>query len=217
MRRILVAVVLLMAACDPPEAESRFVYVAVGASDTTGVGLADPQGQAWPRLFHQRAVPDAEYVNVGVAGSTVADALQAQVPKALEARSTVVTVWLNVNDLSRFVGPAAYEAQLRDLVHRLREGGTNVLVANTPVIDRLPAVMRLGLSPDAVNAAVDSYNEAIRRVVESEHAVLVDLHAVPFDPGYVGPDGFHPSAAGHQAVAAAFAEAYERAFATVKS
>ena len=51
--------------------------------------------------------------------------------------------------------------------------------------------------------------------VDAEGAVLVDLHAQPFDPAYVGADGFHPSAAGHKAIAAVFAAAYEREFATV--
>lgn len=216
-RALLIVATLLMATlmttCDSPDRDTRFVYVAVGASDTTGVGLLDPAREAWPHVFRRAVLPeDAEYTTVGVPGSTVEAALQAQVPKALARQPTLVTVWLNVNDLTRFVPPAGYEAQLRELVRRLRRGGrTTVLVANTPVLDQLPAVARLGLSPETVNAAVDSYNAAVDRVVEAEGAVLVDLHAERFDPSYVGADGFHPSAAGHLAVAAVFAAAYERA------
>lgn len=210
-RALLIVAALLMTTCNSAD-DGRFVYVAVGASDTTGVGLLDPGREAWPHVFRRAVLPeDAEYATVGVSGSTVEAALKTQVPKALEREPTLVTVWLNVNDLTRFVPAATYEAQLRELVRRLRRGGgTTVLVANTPVLDQLPAVARMGLSPELVNAAVDGYNAVIDRVVRDEGAVLVDLHAERYDPSYVGADGFHPSAAGHMAVAAVFAAAYER-------
>jgi acyl-CoA thioesterase-1 len=214
--RLLIAVLLPVACTGEEGAVERVVYVAVGASDTTGVGLADPAREAWPQVFRRAALPDdARFVNVGVSGSTVADALRVQVPRALDADPTLVTVWLNVNDLVRLVGPDTYEARLRDLVNRLRGGGrTTVLVANTPRLDHLPVVSRFGIDPALVSRGVDSYNAAIQRVVESEGAVLVDLHAEEVDPVYVGPDGFHPSASGHRAVAALFAAAYERSRAT---
>lgn len=211
-RALLIVAALLMPACTTSDDTEPVVYVAVGASDTTGVGLLDPTREAWPHVFRHAVLPeDAEYTTVGVSGSTVEAALKAQVPKALEWQPTLVTVWLNVNDLTRFVPAASYEAQLRELVRRLRRGGrTTVLVANTPKLDQLPAVARLGLSADVVKAAVAGYNAVIDRVVRDEGAVLVDLHAEPFDPSYVGTDGFHPSAAGHKAIAAVFAAAYER-------
>ena len=64
---------------------------------------------------------------------------------------------------------------------------------------------------------VDAYNQAVARVVSKEGAVLVDLFAVGMkaraagqEASLVGSDGFHPSTAGHRAVAAAFVAAYER-------
>lgn len=228
MRRVLILalVVLLSGACrdDKPAApvaegereEEPIVYVAVGASETVGVGAGDPT-LAWPEVFRRRALPpDTVFTSLGVSGSTVAAALQQQAPRAVELQPTLVTVWLNVNDLTRFVAPETYESQLRDLVHRLRrDGETTVLVANTPALDRLPAVSRFGLDPALIDGAVDAYNRAIERVVRDEGAVLVDLHAASLaaratgkEAGYISGDGFHPSAAGHEAAAEVFAAAY---------
>jgi len=212
------------------------VYVAVGASESVGVGADDPPRQAWTQVFSETALPKrTQFVNLGIPGATVADAISRELPQALTLTPTIVTVWLNVNDLTSLVSPDQYEKQLDDLVHQLRRGGaTRVLVANTPPLDRLPAylaclpnpptgsppcaingVARL-LLPNAtvVNAAVAAYNDAVTRVVTKEGAVLVDLNAVGMqaradgrEPSLVGPDGFHPSTAGHAVVAKAFADA----------
>jgi lysophospholipase L1-like esterase len=176
------------------------------------------------------------YVNAGVSGSTVEGALAAQAPKVDEVHPTLATVWLNVNDILRNVSTETYEKELGDLVHRLRQGGkAKVLVANTPDVSHLPVVTACltteAPAPDGprcpipaffrgpqlldiVNRAVDAYNAAIGRIVAAEGAVLVDLHAASLQawsdgtgPSLVSKDGFHPSTAGHAAVAATFARA----------
>ena len=77
------------------------------------------------------------FTNVGISGATVERALKDEVPQAVALKPTIVTVWLNVNDLLRLVQPPTYEAQLRDLLHQLRGGGTaKVFVANTPSLKR---------------------------------------------------------------------------------
>ena len=217
-RALLIAAVVLMTACTDSDDADPVVYVAVGDSITAGTGLLDPGKEAWPRLFRQALPAEARMTSLGIPGSTVADALQKQAAKAVAEQPTLVTVLLGVNDLTHFVSAGTFETQLGDLVRQLRRGGeTTVLLGNIPVLDRLPAVARLGIEGAVVNAAVDAYNAVVGRVAEKEGAVLVDLHAEPFDPGYVGPDGFHPSAAGHQAIAAAFAAAYERSEAVALS
>ena len=161
--------------------------------------------------------------------------------EALQPPPNLVTVWLNANDIiSEFAvrsgaTGSTYEQRLGDLVKRLRRGGaTTVLVANTPALDRLPAYLgclqptgrcllpaqlrRFVPQPDVVVAKVDAYNQAIARVAEREGAVLVDLHAASLkareegrDAALVSADGFHPSTAGHAAVAETFAEAARKA------
>ncbi|HEX2040448.1 MAG TPA: GDSL-type esterase/lipase family protein [Acidimicrobiales bacterium] len=189
------------------------LYVAVGASDTVGVGTADPQREAWPRGFLRTALPEGtQYRTFATSGATTATALQRQVPKAVELQPDVVTVWLNVNDLVRFVPAPTYESQLRMAVRRLRRGGrSTVLVATTPAIEQLPVVASFGIPADVVRQSVEAYNAAIVRVAQAEGAVVVDLHSHRIEAELVAADGFHPSPAGHAAVAAAFTAAYRGA------
>jgi lysophospholipase L1-like esterase len=196
------------------------VYVAVGASETVGVGADDPATQAWPVVLHRRALPDDRLTNVGVSGSTVQAALRTQLPAALAAEPAVVTVWLAVNDVITGVPVPAYQRQLGRLVHGLRRGGrTAVLVGNVPELWRLPAyraclpgersevdcVLPFVPSEAEVRAQVGAFNRAIRSVVRREGARLVDLSGVPFGARLTSSDGFHPSTAGHRRIAAAFA------------
>lgn len=211
----------------PPTTAPPPVYVAVGASETVGVG-ADLPEQAWPEVLRRTRLPEGtRFTNLGISGATVAQALEQELPRALPLRPDLVTVWLNVNDLTAQVPVERYEAQLRQLVHALRrDGATKVLVANTPPVQLLPSYLEcrrrpLGacalvalIPPSVVSAAVDSYNAAIARVVQDEGAVLVDLHgaAVRADASgefnaLVAKDGFHPSTLGHRAVADTFAAA----------
>ncbi len=201
------------------------VYAAIGASETVGVGAEDPGSQAWPVVFLRTALPPtAVFHNFGTSGQTVRGALTAELPAALSVQPSLVTVWLNVNDITAGVAAADYEARLGELVHALRRGGAaRVLLANTPYLDRLPRYLACLARtqscpfagspppPAALNAQVDDYNAAIARVGQREGATLVDLHEageVPdIHPDWVGVDGFHPSARGYAAIAARFAAA----------
>src|SRR3954449_6393384 len=127
-------------ATSPTPAATPEVYVAVGASETVGVGADDPATQAWPRVLHDRALAGTRFVDVGVSGATVRDALTGQLARALAEEPDVVTVWLAVNDAISLVPVADYEQSLGNLVHALRQGGrTEVLVGNVPPLDQLPA------------------------------------------------------------------------------
>ena len=200
------------------------VYVAVGASETVGVGADHPASQAWPHVLQRRELADARYVNVGVSGSTVGQALTEQLPQALAAEPDLVTVWLAVNDITHGVTVQTYEQQLRTLVHALRrDGATEVLVGNVPAVQDLPAyraclpgattdvecVLPVVPPAELVAATVQSFNAAVERVVEAEGARLVDLSARRDLTRLTGDDGFHPSTRGHRLVAATFATALE--------
>ncbi|GAC1480490.1 MAG: hypothetical protein PVSMB9_05210 [Candidatus Dormibacteria bacterium] len=202
------------------------VYVAVGASETVGAGAEQGVRQAWPQLLYNDALPRAAvYYNVGIPGATTAVALTTELPEALAVHPNLVTVWLNVNDLLAGVTADAYEAQLDTLVHALRQrGSARVLVANTPYLDKLPAVVKcLSKSPPLtsqcptgagtptagqLNSQVDRYNAAISRVVSKEGAELVDLHSqgevADQHPDWISADGFHPSELGYVAIASRF-------------
>lgn len=197
------------------------LYVAVGASDAVGVGARRPRTEAWPRVLCRRAFPRrTRFVNLGVSGASAASALAGQVPQAERLRPDVVTVWLVVNDIVAGVSLDAYEATFDEIVARLRhDGTTQVLAGNCPYLDRMPAYLgglALGLlpGPAEANRIVDGYNEAIERVVRRYGATLVDLCSAGLaarrsglEPRLFAADGFHPSTAGHRAIAATFAAA----------
>jgi acyl-CoA thioesterase-1 len=225
----LIVAVLLLGACSfakpavlPPPADTgpAPVYVAVGASETTGVGSDQPLRDGWPRVLHRNAMPPGSiFVNMGIPGATVAQALAEEATQALAARPNLVTVWLNVNDMAKGVSPADYEGQLDSLVKSLRRGGAvRVLVANTPPLDKLPAYQSGRLfgavpPPEVVQQLVTDYNAAIARVVQKEGALLVDLYAAGMaaraagtEAGMVSRDGLHPNTAGHAAIADVFGQ-----------
>jgi lysophospholipase L1-like esterase len=231
---------LAVAACTPatqpappaPSPESSgptAVYVALGASESAGVGTADPARDAFPqRFFHHLGAASVLY-DFGIPGETTAAALKDELPPALAVEPTLATVWFNVDDLVAGVPVADFEARLDQLVSALhRAGATRILVANTPHLDRLPAYFACrpnppagsakcpltGLSPPPpaeLDALVQAYNAAIARVAARQGATVVDLYAageVPDQhPEYVSADGFHPSTQGAAAIADTFAAA----------
>jgi len=208
------------------------LYVAVGASETVGVGVPDPYRQAWPAVFFRDALPaSARFVDLGVPGITVSDALVQEVPAAVSLRPEVVTVWLNVNDLIAGVSPTAYGQELTELLEELRGGGrTQVLVANTPPVQAFPAYRqclpfmpsaggcdtgRRAPAPAQVAAIVAAYNAATDAAARASGSHVVDLYAAAERwvragtfASLIGPDNFHPNAGGYRLVAALFARAY---------
>jgi lysophospholipase L1-like esterase len=214
-------------------ASAPVVYAAIGASETYGIGAGDRYRQAWPQVFYNDVLPrTAVFYNFGIPGATTAQALHDEVPAAVAVHPTVVTVWLNVNDLINGVTAADYEAQLRQVLRALRRGGqARVLVANTPDLAQLPAyraclpnapaggptcLIPAGFmpTPQAVAAAVAAYNAAISDAVKREGATLVDLNLndsqIAQHPEWISADGFHPSTQGYAVIAKQFEDAYRR-------
>lgn len=204
------------------------IYVAVGASETAGVGTHDPFRQAWPKVLWRQALPEAILYDLGRAGSTLSEALVEQAGEAAALQPDIVTVWLNVNDLVAQVPVKSYEHDLRALLSMLRDVGATVLVATTPRIDSLPIYLACrpdppvdapacplpGLmlpTPNEVRGAVAAYNVAIDRVAAETGAIVVDLQIygnAPIEhPEWIADDGFHPSVEGARAIARAFEQA----------
>lgn len=203
------------------------IYVAIGASETSGVGTDDPFTEAWPKVLWRESLSEAVLYDLGRPGSTLAEALVEQAPQASALDPDVVTVWLNVNDLVRQVPAALFEQDLRRMLEPLTQTGASVLVATTPRIDSLPIYLACRPDPPAdgpscpapdvslptpaeVRAIVTRYNAAIERVAAETGAIVVDLQAYgdapKANPEWIAPDGFHPSTEGALAIADAFAD-----------
>jgi len=168
------------------EANTPVVWVALGADETDetdGEGLEDEDRlrSSWTRLVFREALPRRTvHYNLASADATAAEALDRQVPAALEVEPTLVAVWLTSGDIDEATAPADYERDLGAVVGALREDGARVLLANAPR-----------------STTSRPYNEAVARVAEDEGAELVDLSDVAFSR----------TVAGHRRAADAFAAA----------
>jgi lysophospholipase L1-like esterase len=187
------------------------VYVAIGASDTVGVGAPEPAKDGWVPLLHRRLPPGSKLVNLGISGARLGDAVARELPKALEAKPDLATVWNVVNDLNANVDLAAYEKDLDRMLGDLTsKTAARVLIGNCPDLARVPAYQKLGIPPDMLRSEVSRWNVSIARVVSKypNRVYLVDLFArsgeIDVDPNLVAGDDFHPSASGYARLADVF-------------
>lgn len=182
-------------------------YVAVGASDTVGVGAKDPVKDAWVAQLYRRLPVGSKFVRLGVSGSTAAQALVEQIPKAEKEKGDLVTVWLAVNDFNARVEVGEYQATLTTILRRLRSGGAAVFVGNVPDLTLVP--LYKAIPKPLISRRIDQYNEAIDAAADETGAFVVDL----FDPSqelakngdsFIAEDGFHPSEEGYRLLADTF-------------
>ena len=188
------------------------MYVAVGASDTVGVGADDPEQDGWVPQLYRKLPKGSRLVRLGVSGSTAEEALRDQVPRAEREKAELVTVWLAVNDFNALISSDDYEKTLTEILRRLRVGGAAVFLGNVPDLTLVPIYR--SLPKTIVAARVKQYNQAIERASLETGAVLVDL----FEPSkqlarngdsLISDDGFHPSEEGYDLLAKTFWMAIE--------
>lgn len=190
--------------------KARLTYVAIGASDTFGIGTDDPQTQSWPVVLAGKLGPDVRLVNLGIPAIEAHGALSAELPVAIDAHPNLVTVWLAVNDLADGVAPANYAHDLDALLSRLHTTlpHTRIAVANVPDITLLPRFHKM--DTQALHTQISTYNTIIASTVTRYHEILVDLYqqwrTLADHPEYISSDGFHPNALGYAAVAEIFFE-----------
>lgn len=188
---------------DADAAPKPLTYVAIGASDTMGVGAGAPETESWPAVLWRRLPPGSKLVNLGISGSLLRQALGQQVPVAVDSSPDLITVWLSVNDYIARVALEEYGADLDSLLGELRSRtDATILVGNVPDLSALPIASRLDLR------AVDRWNAVIAETTARHQATLVDLQGtwreVADHPEYISADGFHPSTSGYRRLADVF-------------
>ncbi|GCE25755.1 hypothetical protein KDA_12390 [Dictyobacter alpinus] len=194
--------------------EARLTYVAIGASDTFGTGTNDPATQCWPASLTNHLGASARLINLGIPGINAHDALNIELPVALDVHANLITVWLAVNDLVDNVPLASYQRDLSSVLQRLRAANTQarIVVANVPDLTQLPRFA--DSDKQALTAKINAYNAVIATVVESQHVQLVDLYqswrTLADHPEYISRDGFHPNATGYAVLAEIFYAALKK-------
>ena len=180
-----------------------FVYAALG--DSTGVGVGARKGGGYvARLFEriERARPGSRLFNLCVSGATTVDVLSGQVGRVGEARPSLVTVGIGINDLTRMSPPEQFARNFEEIVTRVRaQTEAAVVVSNLPDISHSPRVPDF-LREDA-RRGILLFNERIADAAARHGLHLADTYAksaavIPEHPEFFSPDGFHPSDEGYE-------------------
>ena len=194
--------------------KARLTYVAIGASDTFGVGADDPTTENWPTDLAALLGSDVHLVNLGVPGITLHQALTVELPIALDAHPNLITIWLAVNDLASDVPLNSYTHDLDLLLSRIQASDptARIAIANVPDLMYLPYFSNFA-EPQMLYAQVQAYNAAIATAVKQYHVILVDVYQqwseLSSHPEYISDDGLHPSTLGYTQIAGLFYSALQ--------
>lgn len=187
---------------------TRVTYVAIGASDTFGIGANDPYNENWAADLAQKLGKNYHLINLGIPSITVHEALNEELPVALDARPGLVTIWLAVNDLVDGVAVSSYSHDLDVLIRRLKANSphAHIAMANVPDLTLLPYFS--SYNPQSLRQLVQAYNTAIASIAQDNHVILVDLSGFDLKhfPEYISNDGLHPSTIGYFQLAELFYE-----------
>lgn len=189
-------------------------YVAIGASDTFGVGANDPYTDNWPSQLTLLLKQPIHLINLGVPGMTVHTALNAELPVALDTHPDLVTIWLAVNDLATNVSVADYGHDLDSLLSRLQAVAPHARIAVGNVPDLTSVPFFYSYNPVILRQQITSYNNAIASIVGRHHVILVNLSGEGYNlqefPQYISRDGLHPSSIGYLQLAELFYAALQK-------
>lgn len=171
-------------------------YGVDSVEQTPGAWLGSGVAERADRRVHLR-----EYALVGAQSSD----LREQVTGALLTEPDVAVVLIGANDVTHAVLPAASVRFLSEAVRRLQEAGTAVVVGTCPdlgTIAPLPPPLRQVArtwSRRLAAAQTVAVVEAGGRTVSLSSIMGPEFAAAP--ALLFGPDRFHPSAAGYEALA----------------
>ena len=199
----------------PTPGPAAFRYVAIGASDTVGVGASDPGSGSWPARVAARLPAGSSYANLGVSGSVASQASREQALTAVSLRPQLVTIWLAVNDMNANVSPADYLTALRSVVEPLvQRTAARIFVGTVPDLRSVPAYA--GQDQAALLAKINAYNSVITAIAAAfnDRVLTVDLFtgsAALTSTITVSADGFHPSDEGYGLIADRFIAAIAKA------
>lgn len=188
---------------DEGKTKGPVVYVALG--DSTGVGVGARKGGGYPqRLLEriERVRPGSRLINLCVSGATTADLLRAQVGRVGEARPTLVTLSIGINDVSRQVSPEQFARNYEEIITRLRaQTDAPVVVSNLPDVSHAPSVPVF--FRDEARRRIELFNARIGEVASRHRLAVVDTYSkssalIPKHPEFFSQDGFHPSEEGYE-------------------
>ena len=188
----------------PADPGAEIVYVALGDSTVEGVGASTARNNYVGRLDTRlrERYPRARTVNLGVAGATSLDVLEAQLARAIALQPHLVTLSIGPNDITGRVPSAAYAQNLDMILARLASETPAVIVVNLlPDLAITPRFRNRDSAPVVGRLSVE-FNGVVARMAKRHGALVVDLYRasrreVPRHPELLSADGYHPSDLGY--------------------
>lgn len=186
-------------ASDHPRA-ARVVYVALGDDTAGGDITATGETITYPGLIACHLPRGARFLSVAQGGSDLRLALAAQLPPALAAQPTLVTIWLFFSDLLEGTPPATYGVELDKILSAFAHTHAHVFVGNVFDLRALPPSTAAAF-PGGVaqyTAPTRAYNIVIAAVAAKHRATVVDFYAATrllaphpdfYDPGTAALNG----------------------------
>lgn len=188
--------------------QGQVTYVAIGASDTFGIGTSDPYTLNWATDLAEKLGQNVHLINLGIPGISLHDALSSELPVAIDSHPDLVTIWLAVNDLANNVPISNYSHDLNLLLNRLQTNSPSarILIANVPDLALLPYFS--SYNPQQLQKRILIYNASIASIAQQHHVILVDLSQQNYNlkdhPEYISNDGLHPTDLGYLQLAEVF-------------
>jgi len=203
--------------------------ICMGDSITRGVREGVGAEQIYEGVLQKRLTEagyGVEVIASGI-GSEATDAALNRLDQSVLARKPdYVTIMYGTNDAYWYpdkTGPymtiEQYEANLRELVTRVRAAGAvPVLVTSPPMTFALEKItaMNPAYHQNGITFEIQRYVHVVRHVARDMQVPLVDVYAAYGELALAGrniddyfTDGCHPNAAGHEVVAGWFVEVFE--------
>ena len=174
--------------------DERDAIVFLGTSLTAGLGL--PESEAFPALIQDtldaREIP-FRVVNAGVSGETSAGGLRSIV-WLLRQQVAILVVELGANDGLRGLDVAAMRSNLQAIIDRTKAAHPDARIV----------LLGMQAPPNLGNEYTSAFRDVYPELAEANDAALVPflLEGVAGVPELNQADGMHPTARGHEILAA---------------
>jgi lysophospholipase L1-like esterase len=202
-----------------PDAGPPIAITVLGDSLALGTGASDTsRGFAFDLYRSVEARhPGSEITNDAIGGSTAADVLRLQVGRLRERHADCIIVCVGGNDVARGIDAASFARSYDALLAAVRRTAPHaqIIVVGVPDVSISPLFADHAA---AIQLLAKADDRAARAAAAAAGAHYVDLFAVTrrlHDPAtFLSADRFHPSDAGHAAIAAAVRPVLDRAIAS---
>jgi acyl-CoA thioesterase-1 len=183
-------------------------YVAMGASDATGIG-ASPITSGYVFRIDDKVseiCEETELNNLGIPGVEADEVQNVELPIAVEIDPKLVTIFVGGNDIVSGRTIEAFEEDVQDILSELTEKtGASIFIANLPDMTQLPTFLEEP-DRDVTPERVRDFNAVITRQANAYNVTIVDLFSTGVQDVLISDDGFHPNDDGHQVIAELFLE-----------